>query len=292
MKIIEARPVLKLGSTLGEGPVWVERDQSLWFVDIKQHKIFRFAPASGSLREWSAPGQASWLLPTNDRRFLVGLPDGLHVFDPETGTFELLYGVEQHVPGNRLNDAAADRLGRVWFGSMDNSERQRTGRLYRLQDGIVSDSGLDPICITNGPAVSPDCRTLYAVDTLARVIDAFTIRTNGELADRRRFVTLTAAEGYPDGIICDAAGGVWLGLFQGWMARRYAPDGALTHEVRFPVANVTKIALGGPDGRTAFATTARQGLDDSRLHEQPLAGDLFAFEVDDPAQTLPEVPLT
>ena len=54
----------------------------------------------------------------------------------------------------------------------------------------------------------------------------------------------------------------------------------MTDEVRFPVSNVTKIALGGDDGRTAFATTARQGLSAERLASQPLAGDIFTFRTD------------
>src|SRR3546814_3789088 len=35
-----------------------------------------------------------------------------------------------------------------------------------------------------------------------------------------------------------------------------APDGTLLHHIEFPVSNVTKIALGGPDLKTAYATTA------------------------------------
>ena len=60
--------------------------------------------------------------------------------------------------------------------------------------------------------------------------------------------------------------------------RRYDPAGKLMREIRFPVANVTKIAFGGEDLRTAYATTARKGLDMTALTKQPLAGDLFAFD--------------
>jgi sugar lactone lactonase YvrE len=87
---------------------------------------------------------------------------------------------------------------------MDNSEKERTGRFYLFQDGIISNCGLDPVCITNGPAITPDGRTLYAVDTLDRSIDALTISASGLLSERRRFVTLAPDEGYPDGVSCDA----------------------------------------------------------------------------------------
>lgn len=292
MRMLDATPVAALGLTLGEGPVWVERDQSLWFVDIKQREVHRFTPSSGCHKAWNAPDQVAWLLPTDDGQFLAGLADGLYRFDPESGGFDLHTTVEQHIPGNRLNDATADASGRVWFGTMDNAGKEPTGRLYLFQDGIVSDCGLDPVCITNGPAVSPDGRTLYAVDTLGRSIEAFTVNSSGLLIERRRFVTIFPDDGYPDGVSCDADGGVWLGLFGGWAAHRYARDGTLTHRVRFPVANVTKIALGGADGQTAYATTARTGLDANSLRSQPFAGDLFSFPVDVPAQSVPEVALS
>ena len=47
---------------LGEGPVWVERDQALWFTDIKRQKIHRFHPASGDKRSWDAPEQVGFVI--------------------------------------------------------------------------------------------------------------------------------------------------------------------------------------------------------------------------------------
>jgi len=46
--------------------------------------------------------------------------------------------------------------------------------------------------------------------------------------------------------------------------------------------------FGGDDGRTAFVTTARIGLDETALAAQPHAGDIFSFRVDVPG--VPEWP--
>jgi sugar lactone lactonase YvrE len=80
----------------------------------------------------------------------------------------------------------------------------------------------------------------------------------------------------------DAEGCIWVGMYGGWQALRHSPAGELIERVRFPVANITKIAFGGPDLRTAYATTARQLLSAEALGRQPQAGDLFCFEVDVP----------
>jgi sugar lactone lactonase YvrE len=172
---------------------------------------------------------------------------------------------------------------------MDNEEKAETGAIYRLgDDGQVVRSGGE-CCITNGPAVSPDGRTLYHNHTLGGRVYACTISEDGNLVDRRLFCEIPSRDGYPDGPTVDAEGCVWISLFFGWSARRYSPEGKLIDTVRFPVSNITKIAFGGPDLRTAFATTARQGLSPDQLAEQPLAGNLFAFEVETPGLPSAEI---
>ena len=95
----------------------------------------------------------------------------------------------------------------------------------------------------SSPMAPPSARTgasLYHTDTLERVIYRFDVSEDGALSGKRIFVRIEDGAGYPDGPSVDAEGCLWTGLFGGWAARRYAPDGALMGEVRFPVANVTK----------------------------------------------------
>ncbi|SOB87395.1 Sugar lactone lactonase YvrE [Sphingomonas guangdongensis] len=270
--------VLSVGATLGEGPVWVARDAALWFVDIKQNRVHRFDPATRAAQAWDAPDQVGWVLPTTDGAMIAGLKTGLHRFLPADGSFTPFHDPEPALPDNRLNDATVDARGRLWFGTMDDRETDTTGRLYRLADGRCADAGLDPVVITNGPAVSADARTLYHTDTLGRVIWRVPVNDDGSLGRAERHVTIEDDAGYPDGCVLDADDCLWTGLFGGWGVRRYDPAGRLITTVRLPVANVTKLAFGGPDLGTAFVTTARKGLDAAALAGQPLAGDLFAFD--------------
>lgn len=281
--------VCRVGAILGEGPVWVGRERALWFVDIKGKRLHRFDPVTAVLKSWSAPAQPGWILPEQGGGFVVGSQRGIDWFDPADGRFLAVAAVEPDRPGNRLNDATTDSRGRIWFGSMDDNETAETGRLYRYDASGMHDSGLPPVTITNGPAISPDGRTLYHTDTLGRTIHAVEMHDDGTLGTMRPFVRIEEGAGYPDGPVVDSAGCVWTGLYGGWGVRCYAPDGALIESVRLPTANVTKIAFGGPDLRTAFATTARKGLDTAALAQQPEAGDLFAFEVDVPGLPVIEV---
>jgi D-xylonolactonase len=247
------------------------------FVDIKRHQVHRYDPASGDRRSVTAPGPCGFVAPCGDGTFIVGVQGGLHRFDPATGAFALHVAVETDLPGNRLNDATVDPHGYLWFGSMDDAERTPTGRFYRLDDdGRVRPRGFT-CTITNGPAFSPDGRTGYFVDTLGRAVWAYDVDAHGQLDHRRLFAALDDSAGYPDGPAVDDEGHIWIGLYGGWGARRYAPDGTLVATVALPVANVTKLAFGGADRRSLFATTASQQLDAAALARQPHAGGLFAW---------------
>jgi xylono-1,5-lactonase len=283
----EPRLVWEVEAELGEGPVWVERDQALFFTDIKRQRIYRFDPVSGDQRSWHAPEQIGFILPSAGGGFIAGLQSGLSSFEPESGRFTPVAAVEPELPDNRINDGVVDPAGRLWFGTMDNSERSARGAFYCYDRGALRRTPIEGVAITNGPAVSPDGRTLYWVDTLGRSLSAAPIGADGQLGPSRTLITFDRGEGNPDGPTVDREGGIWIGLYGGWEARRYDPAGSLLERVRFPVANITKLALGGADLRTAFATTARHLLGPEQLTEPPLAGGLFAFEVDVPGIASP-----
>jgi D-xylonolactonase len=276
----EPRVAWNLEAELGEGPVWVERDRALWFVDIKKHQVHRLDPANGDRRSWTAPEPVGFVFPAERGGFVAGLQSGLYHFDELSGGFEPIAKVEQDKPDNRLNDGVVDVHGRLWFGTMDNHEKSKSGAFYCFVDGEVRHTGLEGITITNGPAVSPDGRILYLVDTLKGTIEAAEIHDDGTLGERRPFVRIDPKVGHPDGPTTDSEGCVWIALYAGWQAQRYSPDGELLESVRFPVANITKLALGGDGLRTAYATTARQLLKPDDIARQPQIGDLFEFKVE------------
>lgn len=267
-----------LQAELGEGPVWVARDRAVWSVDIKGRALHRYGVDDGATASWPTPDQIGFALPAEDGSLVCGVRGGLHRFDPAVGRFELLLAVEADRPQNRLNDGFVAPDGSLWFGSMDDSETLSTGALYRFAEGRLTlmDDGYG---VTNGPALSPDGRTLYHHDTLARRIYAFD-HSDGALANRRVFATVE--RGYPDGPSVSADGVLHVGLFHGGGVARFAPDGTPLESIVFPVPTVTKAAFGGDDLRTLYCTTAWKGLDSARRRATPWAGGLFSVRVETP----------
>lgn len=289
MPTTEPRVVWDLAAELGEGAVWVERDRALWFVDIKKHEVHRFDPASGGKRTWTAPEQVGFVFPAERGGFVAGLQSGLYHFNEQTGAFDLIVQVEPDLPTNRLNDGTVDPNGRLWFGTMDNGERAKSGAFYCFENGCVTRTNIQGIAITNGPAISPDGQLLYAVDTLKGTIDCAEIHGDSTLGERKPFVKIDPKDGHPDGPTIDSNGYLWISLYGGWEVRRYSPAGDFVERIRFPVANITKMAFGGHDLRTVYATTARQMLSAEAIAKQPQIGDLFELRVDVPGIPCPLV---
>lgn len=269
--------------TLGEGPVWIAEEQALYFVDIPASIIHRYHPETETHDTWKAPNRAAFLLPVTDGTFLCGMPDGLYRFDPRDGRFSHDAVVEPGKPGNRLNDGCVDPKGRVWFGSMDDSEQSPTGSIYCVRHtpgGLDISHHDEGYTVSNGPAVSPDGRILYVCDSPEQTIYAFTVTETGDLSQERIFARLD--QGYPDGIVTDSEGGLWCCVWGGSRILHFAPDGTLLETIAMPCSNVTKLAFGGEDYRTAFVTTARRGVPEAQLAKEPHAGSIFSFRVEVP----------
>lgn len=273
MMRIEPVVAWHLDCLLGEGPVWLESERALRFVDIKRGHVHRFDPASGTGHTQQVGGQPSFIVPSDDG-LLVGSGHTVHRLEAD-GLGPAIVTIDQP-SDNRTNDATVDPAGRLWFGTMDNLEDSASGAVWCLADGELYRAGGEAV-VTNGPAVSPDGQWLYHVDSGAREVWRFPLGSRRHLADGEIMIRLDEADGHPDGLVVDSEGCLWLALWDGWAVRRYAPDGTFLLQIEFPCARVTKVAFGGPDLTTCFVTTARVGLSDADLARQPLAGSLFAF---------------
>lgn len=262
---------------LGEGPVWSARDDCVWFVDIKGRKLHRYGVADGSRRSWDTPDQTGFALPAEDGSLVCGVRSGLHRFDPSTGRFTMLTEVEPDRPQNRLNDGFVAPDGSLWFGSMDDSEATVSGALYRYAGGQITRHD-DGYRVTNGPAISPDGRTLYHNDTTEGRVYAFD-HHDGVLS-RKRLFAQTPGHG-ADGPSVDSAGVVHVGLFNGGGVARFAPDGTPLTTLALPVCTVTKAAFGGADLRDLYCTTAWLA-NGHRRTEQPTLGGLYRLRVETP----------
>ena len=273
------RPVRDL---LGEGPLWSARDRALYWVDIKAPCVNRLDLGDGTVTVWPMPEAIGWLIERRDAAgFIAGFKSGFARLDLDPVAIDLFADPEAHLPDTRLNDAKADRRGRIWAGSMDERPNaQPIGALRRLDPDFSLRIVDDGYHIANGPTFSPDQKVLYHADSAQRLVYAYDIDDDGGLANKRVFVRFADDWGYPDGMTTDAEGGVWIAAWDGGRVNRFTPDGALDRFVALPASQITSCAFAGPNLDRLFITSAAMGRDD-----EPLAGALF--EIDAGVRGLP-----
>lgn len=274
---MEVTCIADVKAVLGEGPVWVEREQALYWVDIKGLKIFRLSE-DGEFTSWETPFRIGSLAPREQGGFISGTEHGFAILDPEEERFELLADPEPERADNRFNDGKVDRSGRFWAGTMDDTEARSSGALYRLETLSRWERVDDGYKVTNGPAFSPNGRIMYHTDSARQIIYAFDLDQAGGASSRRVFARFGEGDGYPDGITVDSEGCLWVAFWDGWCIRRLSPSAEVMRQVNVPVQRPTSCAFGGPSLDRLYVTSASIGFDPAELAMQPYAGGLFVFE--------------
>jgi sugar lactone lactonase YvrE len=275
--MVDIKCVWEEPAILGEGPLWVARENAVYWVDIVGKKIHRFGLADGARSTWTFEAQVTSLAARQQGGFVGTVRNGFAFIDLETGAVEPIAVPETDLPGNRFNDGKVDAKGRYWAGSMDDGEKLETGSLYRLDGDLSLNKIDDNYFITNGPAFSLDGKTLYHTDTAKRTIYTFDVSEDGAIANKRVFVKLEAEEeGNPDGMTVDSQNCIWLSHFAGSRITRYSPEGQVLQVIAMPVPNITSCTFAGTDLDTLYITTARHLLSEEEIHQYPLSGSLFA----------------
>ncbi|WP_425052099.1 SMP-30/gluconolactonase/LRE family protein [Psychromarinibacter sp. S121] len=268
--------VLPSRSQLGEGAVWDDRGQALWWVDIKAGLIHR-TEESGANITFDFGEPVGCFAIREQGGMVVAAKSGFWLFDPDTGERSELTDPEADLPGNRFNDGTTDMQGRFWAGTMkdDGGPPAPQGAFYRMDPDFSVTKWKDGIFTTNGLAFSPDGRTMYFSDSNpdVRTIWAADYDTDtGSPGEPRVFFDTRVVPGRPDGGTVDADGCYWQAGVGGWQLYRITPDGTVDMTIDMPVERPTKPMWGGANLDILYVTSIG-AADDPK---QPEAGSLFA----------------
>lgn len=270
------------GCELGEGPVWDDRLNCLWWTDIPAARLWRWDWATRRARSFPLPERLGSLGLTSDPDWLVcAFASGFACFSPESGALDWIARTEPDYRGIRMNDGRVDAAGRFWAGSMVEDGALAggaTGTLYRLDPDGTVEAVLGGIAIANSICFTPDGSRLVFADSPSRMIRTFRIEAGGRLGDERVLAHLPAPA-VPDGSETDAAGWLWNAEWGGARVTCYELGGAVSHAWALPVSQPTCVAFGGPALDHLFVTSARQGLSAGRLTDEPLAGDILVYKL-------------
>ena len=262
---------------VGEGPIWDETNQVLYWVDILSSQLYCYNPATGENCSWDVGQHVGTVVLRKAGGLMLALRDGFASFDLTSGQVTMIADPEADKPGNRFNDGKCDPAGRFWAGTMAYVDQTTQGSLYRLDADLRVHRLLGDIAISNGIVWSLDQRTMYYIDSMAYTVRAYDYdNATGDLANERVVVKVEAGMGLPDGMAIDAEGMLWVAHFGGSCVRRWDPQtGAVLSQIDLPTAQITACAFGGPDLDTLYITSAANGYTAADFAREPYAGGLF-----------------
>jgi L-arabinonolactonase len=241
--------LIDLRAELGEGPLWDEREQRIYWIDSLGALVHSCDAVGGGWRQWPVPGHIGSLALCETGGAVVALQDGFYRLDFATGLSKKIGDPDPGKPRIRLD---ADLT------------------IHKLADGIIC---------SNGPCWSPDGKLFYFADTGTREIFVYDYDlATGNVSNRRLFACFAALnlKGLPDGATVDADGFIWsVSVYEGKLVR-FAPDGAIDQVIGLPVESTTSVAFGGANLDVAYVTSMARTVKGVAPRERA-AGGLFAI---------------
>jgi sugar lactone lactonase YvrE len=272
------------GLAFPECPRW--RDESLYFSDMHDGKIWRLSPSGEATKLFDIPGYPAglgWLpdgtlqiVSMRDRRVLRATSKGVVT----------IADLSRLAPGN-TNDMVIDREGRAYVGNFGfdlnaGAEPCATVLIAVEPNGrplVVAED----LWFPNGMVITNDGKTLIVAETFAGRLTAFDIQGGGSLTNRRVFATLEGI--FSDGICLDAEGAVWVSCAEGYKTIRVAGGGKIIQEIPHEGRHSFACMLGGADRRDLYICTAEHHLPDRTV---PLrSGRIERIRVDVPGAGRP-----
>ncbi|MEJ7828718.1 MAG: SMP-30/gluconolactonase/LRE family protein [Segetibacter sp.] len=272
--------VLAHTSMLGECPVWDDQKNSILWLDIVNGDIHEFYPKLSKGKTFTVRQIVGAIRLRTSGGIIAALQNGFAKIDVETGVIEIIGNPESHINGNRFNDGKCDPAGRFWAGTMSISETWNAGNVYVLEPNLSISKKIKGVTISNGMVWSLDRKTFYYIDTPSHQVVAYNYHiVTGNISHKRVVIDIPEVKGYPDGMTIDTEGMLWVALWNGWKVTRWNPyNGKLLYTFSLPVANVSSCVFGGDGLGDLYITSARSGLNEKELTEQPLAGSLFVIK--------------
>lgn len=268
---MQAELLLNAKATLGEGPAWDSKTQTLYWLDILEKRIYADTRILAQLDDL-----VCCIVPRKNGNLLLGTRLGFADLNPDSVQLTVLAALDSELPTNRLNDGKCDPAGRLLAGTMDMNEKDPNGALYSF-DGKNSTRLLDKVTISNGLAWSVDHKTFYYIDTPTREVKAFDYDlATGQIANPRVAIHIPESLGWPDGMTSDTDGNLWIALWGGAQVTKWNPStGKLLEQIPVPALQTSSCVFGGKDMNELYITSARKSMSETDLKKYPLSGGLF-----------------
>jgi sugar lactone lactonase YvrE len=257
--------IIREGFGYLEGFRWHENE--VWFSDFAAKKVYRMSPDGVKLEVASSLDvKPSGLgFPRNNNPLVVGMDDCTLRRILPNGNTEIIASFKDKA--YEANDMWVSPEGRAYitqfgYDLFKGGPPVPSHLIIVHPDGTVETDEEDLI-FPNGVQLTADGKTLIVSELFGLRLNAFDVKEDGRLSNRRVVVQYENELDVLDGIVLDAEGGIWATMPYRSEVRRVAPDGTVTDIVKTATEGhlVVSCTLGGADGRDLYIATADATLE-------------------------------
>jgi len=266
LRVGEPQCIAPTGDKCGEGILWDEATQSVYWTDINRFLVHRYSWKSAEVRTWLFQEPVTCVLAASCKQVLaLILGSGAMFWEPERDLRHDRIFQLPNWPTVRCNDAGVDPRGALWVGSMRNNVKEDgesidaggwDGVLYRIDgEGAITVMESD-VGISNTVLWNPDHSKFYFGDSMKNEIRSYDYDASDGSIDGERSFFKGFERGLPDGSAVDNDGYIWNCRYGGSCVVRVSPDGLVDRVIELPVSYPTNCTFGGEDNNILLVTSA------------------------------------
>ena len=194
MKIINT-----LRTVIGEGPVWNEKEQKLYYVNPRNEEYRILDVYTGTCKYMPTSPKVSAIAFTDKWELIASQPDGVHILNPD-GTRTPLYDKEKY-DIRYCNDMKVGPDGRLYVGTLSQKmlkiSEETDGKFYSIDNEGNVKVLLENIHTSNGLDWSLDEKYLYYTDSHTKIIKEYAFdKENGTIEFTGREVNVPGVDGF------------------------------------------------------------------------------------------------
>ncbi|MFT6248229.1 MAG: sugar lactone lactonase YvrE [Cognaticolwellia sp.] len=280
--IVNLLKIIPCQCQLGEGVLWHVEQQAIYWLDIEAGYIYRYFVVNEVMEKFTLPQRiGSFAFTPIDDQIIAAFEQGIARYNLKTSSLEWISQPELHIRGNRFNDGRADKQGRFWAGTMveNASFSEQQANLYCIDHQLNCHKKIDHLLISNSLCWNKAGDILFHTDSPSHKIFQYDFsEKTGDITNKRLFTT-TSDSTFPDGSTIDAQDYLWNAQWGGSKVVRYDRNGNIDLSIFLPVSQPSSIAIGGPNLDWLIITTAKQSLPEQKLLAEPLAGNVFIYQL-------------
>jgi len=253
---------------VGEGPLWDDRNQCLYYIDFLDRTIRRVDWNTKEVTQIDLDFDPGCLGLTDGDDLIVSAADHIRLLHPDGSSERISKPAE--IYGLRFNDGKVGPDGRFYVGTKC-APGETTAAFYRMDTDGTLTVMFDGVSLSNGLAWNAAGDTMYYCDTPTLLLEAFDFdKETGTLSNRRTVMRIPLEQGRFDGMTIDAEDNLWIAVWGGSCALHIDPrKGDVIEKATLPVTKVACCGVAGEKLDEMVITTAAYQID---LTEEPEAG--------------------